>query len=409
MVQPSVSPWRSPCTSKVNDSLLGGTFVRWEESALPCSLLLDEEVERQSTCELEVDGVAADVLNRLEIEGQIGRNPGLQGIWEDEKQRRRQNNQASQIETPESQDRGFIPSTESEALFMTRLKDLLKQQDFDVTQNPPPADGQDSEDFPLDFTLHLDPASQDSLTCSPATAVELHRDSQSGSTGSSVKPPEEAVVDEEAILSLLESSQTFLPASQTSHHSSLLDSSQDRAFVQLLAGLENDGFCGGGAIQSSQSLQEQQQRSGAASYQCNSDEEEAQPELEEEEAEMSRVMSQRWDSENVEKLSASRPGVKAPEDCVSDQQQDSSSDEDMDWSGNSSLFANLSIPQLDGAADESSDSSLTDSGSRTKSSLVVAEKLLRKRRNPFPGQTLSPEHQPGHAPDTEQQQPPPPQ
>lgn len=34
---------------------------------------------------------------------QIGRNPGLQAIWEDEKQRRRESNQASQIETPESQ------------------------------------------------------------------------------------------------------------------------------------------------------------------------------------------------------------------------------------------------------------------------------------------------------------------
>lgn len=46
-----------------------------------------------------------------------------------------------------------------------------------------------------------------------------------------------------------------------------------------------------------------------------------------------------------------RPGLKAADDCVSDQE---SSDEDMDWSGNSSLFGNLSIPQLDGAADESS-------------------------------------------------------
>lgn len=34
---------------------------------------------------------------------QIGRNPGLQAIWEDEKQRRRERNQASQVEIPESQ------------------------------------------------------------------------------------------------------------------------------------------------------------------------------------------------------------------------------------------------------------------------------------------------------------------
>ena len=36
------------------------------------------------------------------------------------------------------------------------------------------------------------------------------------------KIPEEAVVDEEAILSLLENSQTFLPLSQTSSNSPLL-------------------------------------------------------------------------------------------------------------------------------------------------------------------------------------------
>lgn len=47
------------------------------------------------------------------------------------------------------------------------------------------------------------------------------------------------------------------------------------------------------------------------------------------------------------------------------------------------------------------DSSLTDSGSRTKSSLIVTEKMLRKR-NPFPRETLHPEHRPVHVLDTEQ-------
>lgn len=37
-------------------------------SSLPSSLLL-EGVEPLSTCELEVDAVAADILNRLDIEG----------------------------------------------------------------------------------------------------------------------------------------------------------------------------------------------------------------------------------------------------------------------------------------------------------------------------------------------------
>lgn len=34
---------------------------------------------------------------------QIGRNPGLQAIWEDEKQRRREQSESSLIDVPESQ------------------------------------------------------------------------------------------------------------------------------------------------------------------------------------------------------------------------------------------------------------------------------------------------------------------
>lgn len=37
------------------------------------------------------------------IAAQIGGNPGLQAIWEDEKQRRRNRNESSQISQPESQ------------------------------------------------------------------------------------------------------------------------------------------------------------------------------------------------------------------------------------------------------------------------------------------------------------------
>ncbi|XP_037541983.1 DNA polymerase zeta catalytic subunit-like [Nematolebias whitei] len=116
---PIISPWTIPGSPKPNNGALGGTFVHWEENSLPSSLFLDG-VERQSTCELEVDAVAVDILNRLHVETlwwistgkgfqysgtecQTGRNPGLQAIWEDEKQRRRENNQTSQIEAPESQ------------------------------------------------------------------------------------------------------------------------------------------------------------------------------------------------------------------------------------------------------------------------------------------------------------------
>ena len=55
-------------------------------------------MERQSTCELEIDVVAADILNRQELETSRGGNPGLAALWEDEKQRRRDAGEDSQIE-----------------------------------------------------------------------------------------------------------------------------------------------------------------------------------------------------------------------------------------------------------------------------------------------------------------------
>uniref|UniRef100_A0AAX7TQM8 DNA polymerase zeta catalytic subunit n=1 Tax=Astatotilapia calliptera TaxID=8154 RepID=A0AAX7TQM8_ASTCA len=386
---------------------IGGTFVRWEENAIPSSLVLDE-VERQSTCELEVDAVAVDVLNRLEIENQIGRNPGLQAIWEDEKQRRREKNQPSQIETPESQDRGFVTSSESEKIFMKRVEEILKENEFDVTQDLCACDGENQEDFPGELTLHFDPLTPDGLPCTPANAVEVHRDY----VRSSGKVPEEAVVDEEAILTLLENSQSFLPLSQTSNHSTLLDSSRDQAIIDLLAGLEDDGFCRTPARQNSQS----RSLPGVTNYNCNSDEEEAGPELDKEEAELSVIMSQRWDSDPTESASSQRHVYLCMVEGKSITISFRSSDEDMEWSGNNSMFANLSIPQLDGAADESSDSSLTDSGSMTQSSLTATEKMLGKR-NPIPGETVHleppstakilleckhPEHIPVHVLDTEQ-------
>lgn len=71
------------------------------------------------------------------------------------------------------------------------------------------------------------------------------------------------------------------------------DDNQDHTIIDLLAGLEDDGFCKTPIRQNSQS----QSFSGAGSYCCNSDEEEAEPELEKEEAELSFLMSQQWDNE----------------------------------------------------------------------------------------------------------------
>lgn len=80
------------------------------------------------------------------------------------------------------------------------------------------------------------------------------------------------------------------------------DGSQNHAIIDLLAGLENDGFCKTPIRQNSQS----QSFSETRSYRCNSDEEEAGPELEKEDAELSFLMSQRWDNELPENISSVR-------------------------------------------------------------------------------------------------------
>lgn len=78
------------------------------------------------------------------------------------------------------------------------------------------------------------------------------------------------------------------------------DSSQDHAIIHLLAGLEDDGFHRTPAGQNSRSYP------GAGSYQCNSDEEEAGPELDKEEAELSVIMSQQWDEEPPDSSASQR-------------------------------------------------------------------------------------------------------
>ncbi|GFS12492.1 DNA polymerase zeta catalytic subunit-like [Elysia marginata] len=76
----------------------------WNVENIPSELLLPDSVERQSVCELEVDVVAADILNRQELTNSIGANPGLASLWEDERQRCRGAGESSQIEPEPSQD-----------------------------------------------------------------------------------------------------------------------------------------------------------------------------------------------------------------------------------------------------------------------------------------------------------------
>uniref|UniRef100_A0A4W3J521 DNA polymerase zeta catalytic subunit n=1 Tax=Callorhinchus milii TaxID=7868 RepID=A0A4W3J521_CALMI len=344
------------------------SFVWWEEEDIPSSLIL-EGVDRQSTCELELDAVAADILNRLEVEAQIGKNPGLQAIWEDEKQRCRENNKSSQIELPPSQDRDFVQITESEKIFQRRIREVLQRNNYSVALSQSMDESEEFNVLSSNLTLHMDELSPEAIPCTPACLVEIHSDKEQGKTTNNPYAKfEDAIVDEEAILSVMENSQTFHPLSQRLIQSPILNTSQDQAMVHLLAGLEEDGyeverspFASGGSLQ--------QHSIGNYSYQQNSDNEENEPEIQKEELELSLIMSQRWDGEFTDKKNIS--------DCSSEEDYVFSDDE-MVWRGNRNMLANLSIPQLDGAADENSDNAVNEKDSRTHSTLAVQDKILAK-------------------------------
>lgn len=81
-------------------------------------------VERQSICELEVDALVSDILNRQDLERGIELNPGLAAIWEEERARRAQAGLAcedSQLVNPKSPARPPYCLTDN---------DLYQQQRF---------------------------------------------------------------------------------------------------------------------------------------------------------------------------------------------------------------------------------------------------------------------------------------
>ncbi|KAM4041549.1 DNA polymerase zeta catalytic subunit [Anomaloglossus baeobatrachus] len=359
-----------PLKDTLPGSPFSATLVQWEEDEIPSSLMLDG-VEPQSTCELEVDAVAADILNRQEIEAQIGKNPGLQTIWEDEKQRRREKQQSSQVAPPDSQDRGFIAVTESEKIFQKRLKEILKQNDFSVTLSHSLDSSSMSEDFSAELTLHSPLDLSESIPCTPANLVEVHRDPQEKNEPCEEKGYTDAVIDEEAILNIMETSQCFqLMPQRLSQSPVFLDNSQDQAMIKLLAGLEDDGY----QVDLSRRLSQHSLSARCNAIQ-NSDDEENEPQVEKEEMELSILMSQRWDS-NLEARDGKRNLGKNMNESSSEEED--STDNEMEWSSNKMFLADLSIPQLDGTADENSDNAMNNESTLTHSSVIANSKLSLK-------------------------------
>nr|XP_006811588.1 PREDICTED: DNA polymerase zeta catalytic subunit-like [Saccoglossus kowalevskii] len=300
----------------------------WDAENIPRSQLLDADIVSQSVCEMEVDAVAADVTNRSEILSNIGTNPGLASIWEDEKQRRREKGESSQIPTPLSPDREDFPLTETEEMYQERLREVIQgyetllesqienEDSFNLSQDTIISHGESLPVSPLGGAMTRTPSSVVELHCSQFEGKDIPTDDG--------ESEDEAVIDEDAVNSILETSQSFrdspIPASQ------ILADTQDRQLAKILAqladesGLEDDSILSG-------TSQSQKLESSQSTPQNLQQKEENERELEE-----SILMSQIWDDPD--------------EDEVLSKQQEDSVDDDGDYV----------IPQVDGGADDKTES-----------------------------------------------------
>ncbi|KAK8770586.1 hypothetical protein V5799_012949 [Amblyomma americanum] len=94
----------------------------WDLHSLPAELF--GSLEKQTTCELELDCCARDILNANDKDGL---NPGLAALWQEEEERR----QEPVWWTPLSiEDEGF-PRTESEQFYLARLDKRLTKPAVD--------------------------------------------------------------------------------------------------------------------------------------------------------------------------------------------------------------------------------------------------------------------------------------
>ncbi|XP_062511282.1 DNA polymerase zeta catalytic subunit-like [Corticium candelabrum] len=191
----------------------------WREANVSKEIILPANVSRQSVCELEVDAVAADILNRRKIGRGTLANPGLAAVWEDERQRRKQKGESSQISHPLSLERKLIEDFEIESNWKKKLHQIIERHMEQIVNDPcrktETADAVRNED-------------SFSLSCASQVENHLSQINQELMGSDSVMYEEEGIVDEEVIQQVLEISQSQPAYSQR----------VDSETVRLLANLD---------------------------------------------------------------------------------------------------------------------------------------------------------------------------
>lgn len=186
-------------------------------------LKLPTEVTRMSTSELELDAVAADIINHQDVSG-AAMNPGLVALWEDERLRRKKVGMRDPLSPPPSPPRpeAAAEKSDSEKFWYDRLSkvivDKMKNEtlnvspdasDPDATINIPKkmsrphvyaAETPDLEVTRLPEATQLDPHIQslsDTILNSSVSASFVN----TTLSENSAKYADETIVDEEFILS----------------------------------------------------------------------------------------------------------------------------------------------------------------------------------------------------------------
>ncbi|OWF40745.1 DNA polymerase zeta catalytic subunit-like [Mizuhopecten yessoensis] len=311
----------------------------WDDTTISSDLYVD--VERLSTCELEVDVVAADILNRLEVDANVGTNPGLAALWEDEKQRRRDRGETSQLAPPESQEHENVEVTESDLELRQRFHEI-------VLEHQPYMDSQSD--------TNSEASQGDDISPTPAHEVDLHMSQTEGDLSSSqdavVLEEEEKVapvISLESIKRVVSFSQSFsespaecLPMSQPQRSS--------QGLAEMLASLaeESSPACSQVAACQLEALEEEDSVLHNTSQQPEND-----PDGMSEDAETLEMSQRMWGQEDEEEPVQGPSGIgerdfnwSGMDDTWNDSQLHETNNEEDDDE------IDEIIPQFDGAADE---------------------------------------------------------
>eukprot|EP00095_Tigriopus_kingsejongensis_P000962 maker-scaffold83_size396513-snap-gene-1.20 protein:Tk00962 transcript:maker-scaffold83_size396513-snap-gene-1.20-mRNA-1 annotation:"hypothetical protein DAPPUDRAFT_301034" len=132
-------------------------------AALPEALWLPDTVARMASSELEVDGVAADILNTnaspslTSAADRKSLNPGLEAIWDDERLRRQLLELEAELTPPASPPRPAARDSDSHTFWADRLKAQLARTRSEQPELGPPEPGAASPGGDPDATAQFQP------------------------------------------------------------------------------------------------------------------------------------------------------------------------------------------------------------------------------------------------------------